>query len=220
MIEEGDENALSLSMFWKKNTFDKPFYPTKGISINTSLGYHFVNELSIKYYPEAPSNLPASFNTDPYFLAEAEVEYVLPISKRLRMPIKAQIRYATEAAQGLNQQVGVGGFFNNYETTMGFWGALFYEFQVHSFTVVQASFQYDLSRSLLLIARVNYLNTEYPITLWDDGYNPESLNNGNDIFGWGIGVVYKSILGPIQFIAGSSDYTSKWTRGISLGFWH
>jgi hypothetical protein len=220
LIKKGVENSLSLTAFWKKNTSNKPFFPTKGLLINTSVGYHFVNELDIQYIDELPGTLPETFNTNPYMLAEARIANIFAVSEKLSIPVTAQIRYATKVAQGLNQQVGVGGFFNNYETTLDFWGAQFYEFQVHSFSLLQASLQYDISRNLLVIVKANYMNTEYPMKLWDDGFEVEPLNSDNDILGWGVGLAYRSILGPILLTAGSSDNSSKWIAGISLGFWH
>ena len=218
-IEKGKEESIDLSAFWAINSNDKVFFPTRGIKGQIKIGYVPYNQLKITATDTASNTVTGSSTLEEFGYADLQLEYRIPVSRKLTLFYSANFLSTTNNEPGLNYSGALGGFFQNYSFTVPFWGAEFYEFDPSSYGMLSAGFQWELFPAFYLTAKANYLDTEYPASWLLDDHTPAELRGEFRIYGGGVSLGYESIMGPIIVSVGKASGSSKWLFGINLGFW-
>ncbi|WP_422004608.1 patatin-like phospholipase family protein [Roseivirga pacifica] len=225
VIKKITNETAMLSVFAKRNTLNKAVLPTAGFNLSFEAGYAFENitdfELTVDTTPEIEESIRNTLATESYWHFRLKADWYLPISHRSNFILKGELSYADTEDSGLNREIGIGGFYNNYPFTTAFWGANFYQFQVSNYALGQFGFQTEPIDKLVLMFMLNYVDSSAPSSLIDPNHEDSNIFYGaTNLIGGGIGIGFKSILGPVFLNLGKTERTGQWTTGINIGYWY
>ena len=230
-------NTNTAKIYWEAITFDRPFIPTEGVDFRVDVGYTLQNE-SREDYQDITDDQEAFFRDffrlEKFFFTSLQFKGFLPVSKKSSLFIEANTIYSNNDRTGINHQIGIGGFYQNYIFTTDFWGAQFYQYTSDNFAKLGTGIQIQAARNLYFKLKGNYLDTRYPLKLIDPNRIPDnfgfkevtesdgskSLKPIEQVFGIGLGVAFNSMLGPLQLNVGTTDLSDQFQFGLSLGYWY
>jgi len=227
----------SVRAFYEYISLNRPFIPIRGSDIRLESGLTLLNEADITYNenstPEEEEIVNNAFASKNFFYFSLRAFNYLQLSNRTSLITSAEMVYTSEEETGFNHEVGIGGFYQNYSMTTTLWGAQFYQYSANNFMKLGAGLQIRAARNVYLKAMVNYINTNYPLLWFDSNRLPDSFgfrevnNEGQpslepirQIYGYGISIAFNSILGPLEFNAGTTNLTDRVRLGLSIGYWY
>lgn len=220
-IEKGEERSVDINAFWAFNSTNKPFFPTTGIKGKIKIGHvpHNKIDLTVSSLDSTlVEEVLRGIKYETFSYLDIQLDHLIPFSERFTGFYGTHILSSTSKEVGLNYEGGVGGFFQNYPMINPFWGVDFYEFQLSSYGLIKAGFQFEFIQDLYLTGQVNYLTSKYPNSWWDTAYDADLIRNQTGLIGGGLGVGYESPIGPIQVNLARSEDAKKWLFGINIGF--
>ncbi len=214
----------NLEVFFRLNTQDKRFFPTRGWDVNMFARTVFNIESSLtyspKFYEDLPSEITDAFEVagqsfvayDSYNLIGADISWNLRITDRLSF-LSRLAGYHFEGDQAVisNDQYNVGGFNPLGRNTLEFWGAEAYQYSLDDFLYTKAGIQYRFFKSIYVQGIVNLLSADGSI---EEGM-PDKLV---DAYGYGISLSYYSLLGPMTVAIAKGNSNDNLQAFLSLGF--
>ncbi|MFY0601624.1 MAG: patatin-like phospholipase family protein [Cyclobacteriaceae bacterium] len=219
-IEKGKEQSTSVTGFWSLNTLNKAVLPTSGMVLSVEPGYIFHNDLSLTLSDSvgAESSAEQLLEANQFFKTDLSFAYFIPMSKKFTFIAKVQSRYSSVSKVGLNREFGIGGFYTNYPFTVPFWGVAFDEFRSSSYAMASAALQVEPVKDYFITAQLNYIDNRYPAKFFHSSRTFSGFGGNPGLLGGGIGVGYRSILGPILINVGRASHSKRWKGGVSIGF--
>lgn len=225
-IDKVNITTSLVKFFYEYITFEKPFIPMQGVDIRVELGTTLTNEANAQYNelstPEGEDIVNEAFRAEIFYFLKVFSTAYIPLSERTSIFTEADMVYTSSERTSLNNQYGIGGFYDNYILTSSFWGAAFYEYSADNFIKLATGIQIKASRNLYLKLRANYLDGRYPLRWIEPDTNREldTFNGENSILGYGAGIAFNSILGPLEFNVGSNNNSKEWRFGLNIGFFY
>lgn len=236
-IKKAKIRTSTISAFWELITFDRPFIPTEGVDIRIEGGYTLQNDSEQELQnltDDEEAFWREEFRLEEFYFARLSTSAFWPLNKRLSFLAKLDMIYSSNDRTGINHQVGIGGFYDNYVFTTPFWGAKFYQYSSDNFLNGSLGLQWAATDKIYLTLKGNYLDSRYPLKWVNpnrsaDVFAFEQIINENgmpevdlirNIYGFGIGLAFNSILGPIQFNVGTTNLTNQYQLGLNIGYWY
>ncbi|WP_251619828.1 patatin-like phospholipase family protein [Odoribacter lunatus] len=179
-------------------TYDKRYYPTKGVSFKAS--YSLYTDNFIQYNQSAPfSALSADFTG------------VVSLTNRLKLlpSVYGRVLIGNEIASPYLNYMGGDIFGRNMAQQLPFWGINHIELFDNALLVAKLHLRQRMGARHYLSFVGNY-------ALQDDNFF--DILGGKGIWGGGIGYSYDLPVGPVDFVVSISDWTKKMGLYFNLGF--
>ncbi len=227
----------TVAAFWELITFDRPFIPTEGVDIKIEGGYTLQNDSEQEYQnitEDEEDFWRQEFRLEEFYFARFSSSALLPINNKLSAMLGLNMIYSSDDRTGINHQVGIGGFYQNYTFTTPFWGAKFYQYSSDNFLKASLGLQWEAVNNIYITLKGNYLDSRYPLKWIDpdrtadvfafkettDASGQPQIDLIRNIYGVGLGVAFNSILGPLQFNIGTTNLTDQYQLGLNIGYWY
>lgn len=214
----------NLEVFFRMDTRDKQFFPTRGWDINTFVRtvFNVDSELtySDQFFDDLPTEITNAFQVtgqniidyDSYSMIGADLSRYFRITNRMTIMARlAGFYYKGDSTISSNDSYNLGGFNPLGRNTISFWGAKPYEYDLSDFYYVKAGLQYRFFNNIYAQGIVNLVGTGGSI-------GQDTVDKFIDNYGYGISLSYDSILGPITVAMAKGNDSDKLQTYLSLGF--
>lgn len=223
-IQEIKNRDVSVIFFIKYNSFDRKFYPKKGIDFKISFKKVFdvknktilINEDSIS---AAKTTIEQQF--DPYVAIETYFTYIFKISNRFSILTKNAIVLTTlgEPDFNITDYYFLGGFNPRFKHVSEYWGATDKAYISPNYFYTKLVLQYEMFDNLFISGIANYMDVQYPMELFCDITVDDYLGGERRRIGFGLSFGYNSPLGPISFSLAKDTKNPKLYTNLTMGFW-
>jgi len=208
-------------LYFKTNTLNKPFFPTEGIRVGFTFDYLFNREFYLLFKSNSLGDLEERLELNNHIRASLDIFWVKPLADRLSLIT----RFDLEMGNGdgglewfpYNTLIGgdrpVGVFVQKYEATPT------KRFNVLNYSAISVGLQYEMIRSLYLTAKVDYLESEYPMKWIDQSIYTANIGAYARRLGFNAKLSYNSIIGPVEIGIGKDQYLSGVHGFFSFGYY-
>ena len=208
-------------LYFKTNTLNKPFFPTEGIRVGFTFDYLFNREFYLLFKSNSLGDLEERLELNNHIRASLDIFWVKPLADRLSLIT----RFDLEMGNGdgglewfpYNTLIGgdrpVGVFVQKYEATPT------KRFNVLNYSAISVGLQYEMIRSLYLTAKVDYLESEYPMKWIDQAIYTANIGAYARRLGFNAKLSYNSIIGPVEIGIGKDQYLSGVHGFFSFGYY-
>ncbi|MFZ4635178.1 MAG: patatin-like phospholipase family protein [Saprospiraceae bacterium] len=237
-IEAYTYDRFSAVFQFKRNTFDKVFYPTKGLNLFFESKWMFANLHDAQYLltdaDGTSSELKITDPINPYLRLHLRVQQLWKLSPRWSWLVRAELGTTIETgafepgvsyrenAQGDFFQVG-GPWQRPRTWVTPFFGLREQELIVPQYLLLGFGAQYSPVKDLYLIPVVNVLgaanNDDWLRSIGNTNFTRGPLPDATwGRSGAGISIAYHSILGPLQFTYARTFETGQVRAFLNLGY--
>lgn len=236
LIKDIQQTQMPVRVILSLNTLNRAVFPTKGTRIYASGSYSFDMDMSAKLQTDITSITTDEVNEllqlDPYFVYQFTGQQFIPVRPNLSFYMAAKMDFATASNIGFNDYVKVGGIAPILNTGAPFWGLKRNEISLTQMASLSIGFQWNIMGSLYLKGKLNYLNSKYPMDLFNGNYGEPTLLmedqdptkfelNGaylEEIWGYGGELAYDSPIGPIRALVHYSPNTNVTHFFMGIGY--
>ncbi len=236
LIKDIRQSQMPLQAILSLNTLNKAVFPTKGTRMHASASYSFDINMKAKLQPEitsiAPEEVNETLQVDPYFVYQFTIQHFVPVRTNLSVYLDVKMDFATSTNIGFNDYIKVGGIAPILKTGSPFWGLKRNEIGLTQMASLSVGFQWNVIGSLYFKGKVNYLNSKYPMDLFNgnegdpvqfiDEPAPHKFKlNGEyleEIWGYGGELAYDSPIGPIRALVHYSPKTNVAHFFMGIGY--
>lgn len=208
-------NSFQLSFFGRLNTLDQNVLPNKGWKLNAQADIVRGVNMHPIYFEEFEylegGVLDNLFNFEELLRFSVDAQHYLPLSKRWTLESGLSAFYTPANIISPYDHPLIGGFFPLFERSVPFWGASPYEFNPYDFLLFRETGRFEVIPDLYAEGVVNLLVQDVIDTSFDGG-------NDKSVLGYGLGVNYHSLLGPIKLALAHRHNTNRWYGFFSLGY--
>ncbi len=221
-IEKVKLRNHSVSVFYNRNTLNRPFYPTKGTLLTSNAKYEFGINNSLTYdLADSLDAIELDVDVDGFF--QFMINYIqyfkLSPKSTFMLQAKAVISDIDTLSLNLTDYQYVGGFNPRYIHANRFWGVNDKEFTVTSYSYFQLMYQYEPFKDIYLQGLVNYIDGEFPMEFLLKDYESNTFGDLTRRFGFGFSAGYNSKLGPIMVALAKDIDRKNWKTYLNIGFW-
>ncbi|SIQ93477.1 NTE family protein [Chryseobacterium sp. RU37D] len=212
-----------------QNSLNARYYPTSGNNFQLITKYYFGDKYDLYDLDMIQPNLFANLNPDAEYYERPRNLLSLAINENFTFPITKRISLTANAFLGthfssrlieneeytvpylfLNQKYNLGGSESNTEgINPGFNGFRQKEIPLNSITKVGLDIQYKIINNLYFIPSLQY-------AIASDYLSP--FKESIAVLGYGLGLGYHSIVGPININVSKNDALNIWRAYFSIGF--
>ena len=198
----------SVNAFYSFNNTDRQFFPNKGLIMNIQLDYLFGRSNYIHFTSNQLGNLEATHYSPDLWLSDFSILGIIPIIERLAMIAQFQLTISNQDAsiENSSHQTRIGG-----NRPMG-WSVYSYDavgadrFEVLNFSAIALQLRWEFKKDFFLTGKLDYLESEYPMKLFNSNYISENFDAYARRLGVGLRISYKSIVGPIEIGIAKDQY--------------
>ncbi|MGB2232420.1 MAG: patatin-like phospholipase family protein, partial [Flavobacteriaceae bacterium] len=221
-------NNLELSTYFYYNTLNKPFFATKGSSMEVRFSRALRNKVNVEYVEESTNNKLGLTNL--YSRITGQLENRKQLNKFVTFISQLDFGFTfVDSNKGNNTnkidflrhgqgaKFALGGFLNqNQRNGYKFKGLGDSQLLTTQFIKAHFNYQYEISRNIFLTPHINFGLVGFG--KFDDFLNEIKLSNSNWsnletsslMFTSGITAAYNSILGPVFFDLSYINDLNKW----------
>lgn len=204
-------------LYYKVNTTDDLYFPKRGIRLN--IGFQHI--LSANSHMELNNYEPTDYLigeiNDPYATLTVDHNWYKTIFGRLTYNFEAGAGFSSENA-GTNGLYMLGGSQFGAEKLQfkNLSGFNFAEIYTYNYALLKSALHMEIATGLYLSASINVAATA---STYDDLFDHLVTHPFNDnIWGYGFGLNYDSLLGPMQFMVSGNNLDNNSRFHISIGF--
>ncbi len=220
-IEKLVYKSTSLNVFFKRNSLNRRYYPTKGSLVDVTLKSVFQVDGKLDLVDSVVID-PEELNLSTKRINAIHTSYTqyIPAGKKFAFSIEATMNISNLESNTLNfsEYYYIGGFFPRRYNFSPYLGGNQREYLAANFFYTAAQVQYEVFRNLFLRGIVNYLDSEYPMKWVYTDLDPSILGDRYRRFGYGFAAGFNSILGPINLAFAKDSHRKGWQTFFSLGF--
>lgn len=211
LVVRGHGDQLNNYIYYGINSLDRKIYPRKGLELRAEGGYvynqdpgyrPFINGVEV---PLSSSNL--SFKN--YEWAKLQLRYNLSLDYKSTLQFSGAGAFNYNKNQGPINAYYLGGVNQVMRNQLPFVGLLEGEVITSSAAIVQLGYQYELTRNIFAVPRVNA--AMYDII--DD-----VSENYKHLTGYGLTMGYSTFMGPIEGTMMYSDQDGRLRVYVNIGF--
>jgi NTE family protein len=223
-------------LIYEYNTFNDRNYTTSGTGIRASGGIFWHNDYQINYesgvdtvYFEDDDGSRVGLSEDDfnfyidnylipphYFKLQFNYCEYIKLRKNFQLIPAAGLGVTLSGADdGLFDNYTIGGTQMVYPDDVPFFGLNYSEVQIENFLMAGFYLQNVFFRNFYLKYGINYLLFHEYVSLTDPDFN---FTRDNNLFGYGMKLTYKSLLGPISLglSSNANDNQLRWYLGIGF----
>ena len=217
-----ENSSTSGLLFFGYNTYNRPFYPTKGIILNINYLHDFngTNKIDLKD-ANTGDIVTTSENADDFQAANLDFSYIIQVSSKVSIITRNTIWVSTLPANSLNldDYFFVGGFNPQFLFAIEYWGAGQYEFPANNYFYSKLGLQWEMFPKIFLTGIANYSDSEYPMKWISSDIETIPLGNKDRRFGYGASLGYNSLFGPVIVSVAKDVFNDDYKTNLSIGFW-
>ncbi len=206
----GNFSSMKTYIFFKYNTLNKGFYPTRGARINTELGRVYNQEPSVTLYHNGLPTDPAAISFDDYTRFYLDGVAYIPINSNFNMFTEFQSGINFTDKPNVLNNFSIGGLTGNFRNQIKFAGFQEATLNSPSAVMLQAGLRYNVINNLYLVGRFTSLVKDFV-----------AINNGpaktSFLSGYALTFAYKSPIGPVELSMLYSDQSRKFQSYVSIG---
>lgn len=215
---------IGVVFFAKYNSFDRPFYPRKGMDFHASAKSVLnVKNKTVQIISDTVSTRKLTINEDidPFVTLEASFTYIFRVNRKLSIRAKNEMVLSTlgDIKSNITDYSFVGGFNPRFVNTTEFWGASDKQYITPNYFMSKLVLQYEVVDNLFVSAMANYVDVQYPMELFYDITLDDYLGGERRRLGYGISFGYNSPFGPISFSMAKDTKEPKLRTNLNMGFW-
>jgi NTE family protein len=218
-IEKVVYKSTSLNVFFRRNSLNRRYYPTKGSAVDVIYRsvFNIDGELDLADSVVLDPN-DLNLNTDRIQALYASYLQLIPATKKLTFSVGATMNLSNLESNTLNfsEYYYIGGFFPRNFNLNPYFGGSQREFVAANFLYTAGQVQYEVIRNLFLKGIINYLDSEYPMKWVYTDLDASILGDRYRRFGYGFAAGYNSLLGPINLAFAKDSHG--WQTFFSIGF--
>jgi NTE family protein len=208
-------------VYFKTNTLNKPFFPSEGIKVDFTVNYLFDRQFYLHLESNDIGRIEDTQDLSNSMRSSLKIKWVIPIVKKLSFLTSLDIQagsgngdiiwYTYNTFIGGDRPVGV--FVQQYEATPG------KRFNVLNYSALSAGLQYEMIKDVFLTAKVDYLESEYPMKWLSREIYTENIGAYARRMGFNAKLSYYSIVGPIELGIGKDQYLEGVNGFFSFGYY-
>lgn len=227
IVDQWNQNQTPIKATIVYNTFNRAVFPTKGMKIHSYVSYNANINHTARLKPEFSSfsqELADSVtNIDPFFMLRVSVQQYIPLSSKFSLYWDGRLEMGSESRIGFNEFSKVGGVAPILNTAVPFWGLTRNELNISQLGMLSAGFQWNFMDKTYFKAKVNYLNSQYPMEWFHPNGNREDTfelygNTYSELFGFGAELAYDSPIGPLRLVVHKNQYNSNLHVFVGIGY--
>jgi hypothetical protein len=211
------------SVFFLKNTLERPFYPRYGSKTNLFFTY------SLGFEGDFRANIDSTIvagETKIDNVLRSEIDYlkITRISKSLSVISDSRLSFSSIGEDDLINVINftyAGGFHPRVSNSVPFYGAINYDYSLASYFMTKLEFQYEPLDNFLLTAGLNFVSIAYPMKWLGMDFEGISDLAGETNYRVGLGgsVGYLSVIGPITISLGWDTQRKDLAGNLNIGFY-
>jgi NTE family protein len=207
-------------VYFRTNTLNKQFFPTAGIRVALDIDFVFNREFDLLFKSSA-GDLEDIRALNNLIRASLNIKWVVPIVNRLSLLTRFDLRMGSGSADLIYFSdftlIGgdrpIGAYVQNYQATPG------KRFRALNYSALGIGLQYEMINDLFITAKVDYLESEYPMKWIDQGIFTENIGAFPRRMGFSGKISYDSMVGPIEFGLGKDQYLTGINGFFSFGYY-
>ncbi|HMI79289.1 MAG TPA: hypothetical protein VK484_10880, partial [Ferruginibacter sp.] len=207
---QGKYTAVKSYVYFKYNSVNQIFYPTKGMKINTELGHVYNQRPNLTAFENGLPVIPSNLNFENYSRAVFDGSVFVFLKPRLTFfsELQAGINF-TSQPNVLNNFL-IGGINGNFRNQVRFAGLQEAAINSSSVVALQLGLRQTLWNNVYVIGRINGL-------LKDFATNNNSTSKTSAFSGYALTFAYKTPIGPLELSAMYSDQSKKLQSYVLFG---
>lgn len=208
-------------LFFKSNTLDRLFFPTKGIQATGRLGYYFDRDMESSFGIQGFDEVTINADTDHFWQINLTFNMVYPLSSNLALLSynTMSITNADSDIQYITHRTHIGGFNPRGVSVNPYWGTDVKRFSNMNYFYTGLELRYQMFSRFYLSGMVNYVDSKYPMKLFYNDISQEDLGAYPRRLGFGASLSMNSALGPITFAVAKDQYLDDIQGYINIGFY-
>ncbi|MGB0391369.1 MAG: patatin-like phospholipase family protein [Salibacteraceae bacterium] len=226
IVDSWLQNQTPLRVSLIHNTFNRTVFPTKGLKIHAFSSYN----ANIKHTAKLKSDFDlfsqetadSAVKVDPYFMIRMSIQHYIPITPNFSFYWDGRLEMGSENKIGFNEYSKVGGIAPILNTGVPYWGLKRNEINISQLGMLSAGFQWRFMSKTYLKAKVNYLNSKYPMAWFDQGERDDKFElygeTYTELFGLGMELAYDSPIGPLRLVLHKNQYNSGVHMFVGIGY--
>ena len=208
-------NSYQLGAYAQLNTLDDPVFPNRGWKVNMRFEQVLGVNLGITYV-DTPTPIEELFIElfkvfEDTRRGNLEISQYTPLNPRINLQSDLIVTFTEKDLLSPYDVFNMGGFAPIQPRSYAFWGNNPYEVEVRNAILWREQIRYEIIPDLYADGVINFLVED-----WRDFDNRPLTDQ--TLLGYGIGLRYRSVLGPIQLALAHQHNTRQWHGFFSLGF--
>jgi NTE family protein len=220
-IEKVVYKSTSLNVFFRRNSLNRRYYPTRGSLVDVTFRSVFQVDGELDLTDSVVVD-PGELNLDTDRIQAIHTSYTqyIPAGKKFAFSVEATMNISNLESNTLNfsEYFYIGGFFPRRYNFSPYLGGNQREFVAANFFYTAGQVQYEVVRNLFLKGMINYLDSEYPMKWVYHDLDATILGDRYRRFGYGFAAGFNSILGPINLAFAKDSHRKGWQTFFSIGF--
>ena len=220
-FERMSTNDWGGTLYFKTNTLNKPFFPTEGVRVSFSFDYLFNRQFYLLIKSKTLGDLEETLELSNHIRASLHATWILPLANRLSLLTFFDLEmgngdggpewFPYNTFIGGDRPIGI--FVQRYEATPT------KRFNVLNYSAFSVGLRYEMIKSLYLTAKVDYLESEYPMKWIDQSIYTENFGAYPRRLGFNAKLSYNSIVGPVEIGIGKDQYLTGVHGFFSFGYY-
>lgn len=195
-------------LYFRTNTLNKPFFPTRGFKGDISFDYLFKRVFNLELISNSSGEVSESLELSNHLRTSMHFMWVIPVVEKLSFITQFDLRMGngSDGLEWFPYETFIGGtrpvgwLVHAYEATPG------KRFSVLNYSAITVGLQLETINNLFLSARVDYLESEYPMQWIDKDIYTANIGAYPRRMGFSGKISYSSIVGPIEVGIGKDQY--------------
>ena len=212
---------LAFNLFFNVNTFNKQFFPTRGIRAAFNISYLFDRKFTLQLSSYDFGEFTEKLSPEDYLRLSASLSWALPLARRISFTgrLGMVMGNGSDELQWFPYFTYFGG-----ARPLG-WSVFPYEavpdkrFSNINFSAVNVGIQYEFLRNTYFTGKVIYLESEYPMKWLAPGINTYNFGAYPRRMGFVGKLSYNSLMGPIEIGIGKDQYLQGVNVFFGLGYY-
>jgi NTE family protein len=207
---KGKYTAIKSYVYFKYNSVNQIFYPTKGIRINTELGHVYNQRPNLTLFKDGLPIIPSNLNFENYSRAVFDGSVFVSLRSRLVFfsELQAGINF-TKQPNVVNNFL-IGGINGSFRNQIRFAGLQEATVNSSSVAVLQLGLRQTLWNNVYIIGRINGLLKDFITT-------NNNTSKHSALSGYALTFAYKTPIGPLELSAMYSDQSKKLQSYVLFG---
>jgi len=211
----------SLSGFYRRNSINKMYFPTSGSTLNLEVKGVFSSDLNMTTdIPITPDDMEDMI-ADNFISSYIDWQYFYPLSKRFTIFLRTSMVLSNLPGDKFNitDFSYIGGFNPRYSLAQEYWGVNDLEFISSNYSYGKLGLQYNFIGKWYLSGLINYIDSEYPMSLLYPEYDQMPFGGKDRRWGGGFSLGLETVLGPISVSIARDEYRDEFTSNLAMGFY-
>ena len=204
----GNFNSMRTYAYLKYNSLNQSLYPTRGLKLNTELGYVYNQQPNIQFFQNGIQVASADFNN--FSRLSFDGSLYTPINIRFTMFTEMQAGINLTDKPNVLNNFQVGGINGNFRNQIRFAGLPEASVNSSAVAALQFGLRYSIINNAYIIGRANSLFKDFATT-------KISTSAGTWLTGYALTFAYKTPIGPLELSAMYSDQSKRIQSYVLFG---